>query len=68
MSEEQIKQMVDNFLGWELPKDFNPDGGISYEKPTNSNIRPVGTNLLTAEQAEEMIRYITKDLTKKESE
>ncbi len=54
----RIKHMVDRFLGWKLPEDFIPDGGIKYEKPNDPNFRPIGTNLLTATQAEEMIRYI----------
>lgn len=60
MTEDQIKQMVNRFLGWHLPEDFNPDGGIKYEKLATTS--PVGTNLFTATQAEEMIRYITKDI------
>ena len=61
---EAVKKMVDRFLGWKLPEDFNPDGGISFEK-TSGIYRyeriPVGTNLFTATQAEEMVRYILGD-------
>ena len=68
MSEAQIKQMVDRFLGWKLPDDFNPDGGISFKKKYNEGTKyegsynPTGTNLFTATQAELMIRYITEDI------
>ena len=56
-----IKKMVDRFLGWPFPDDFSPDGGISY-KPfimtTGQIIKPIGTNLLSAAQATEMIKYL----------
>ena len=61
----QIKQMVDRFLGWKLPENFNPDGGISFKKFLNENRpdwpqknEPTGTNLLDASQAEEMVRFL----------
>lgn len=61
LSDEQTKNMVNRFLSWKLPKDFNPDAGIKFTPPqsTAPHWWPVGTNLLTATQAEEMIRYIT---------
>jgi hypothetical protein len=69
MTEQQIKHMVDRFLQWKLPADFNPDGGISYAGPignvgTEYEYRrdSVGTNLLTAIQAEAMVRFITEGL------
>jgi hypothetical protein len=64
MSDEQIKQIVDRFLMWEIPDDFRPDGGISYEPLPNHFAKPTGTNLLDANQAEQMVRFIT---AKKES-
>ncbi len=57
--EQLIKQMVDNFLGWKLPKDFMPDQGVSF-KPNgghNTHSWPIGTNILTAEQAREMFEH-----------
>jgi hypothetical protein len=63
-AKRQIKGMVDRFLGWKLPENFNPDGGISFQKTANENTlherknEPTGTNLLDASQAEEMIRYM----------
>lgn len=69
MTDEQIKRMVDRFLTWKLPADFSPDNGISFEPeytthpwPTKARREPVGTNLLTATQAEAMVRYIVGDL------
>lgn len=64
MNDNQIKRMVDRFLGWKLPENFNPDGGISFERVRNKNTpwprknEPTGTNLLDADQAEAMVRYI----------
>ena len=50
-----VKQMVNRFLGWKLPKDFAPDGGISFKE---SALWPTGTNLFTATQAEEMFLHV----------
>ena len=63
-AEPQIKQMVERFLQWKLPENFNPDCGISFKKMFNENTphpmkhEPVGTNLFDADQVEAMIRYI----------
>jgi hypothetical protein len=54
MDEKQIDEMVNRFLGWKLPENFNPDCGISYQKIG----KPIGTNLFTATQAREMIKHI----------
>lgn len=64
MNENQIKYMVERFLGWNLPKDFRPDGGISFDQvmPQGGHRKPVGTNLLTATQAEDMIRHLTEGI------
>lgn len=64
MTKEQIKHMVDRFLGWRLPEDFHPDAGISFKPDYNEQTeypakhQPTGTNLFTAAQAEEMVRYM----------
>lgn len=34
-TEAQIKHMVERFLNWRLPENFNPDAGISFE-PANT--------------------------------
>lgn len=68
MNKKQIDQMVYRFLGWKLPKDFCPDAGISF-KPTmpyegdelGNSWWPVGTNLLTAEQARQMFEHVTAE-------
>lgn len=65
MTEEQIKHMVDRFLMWQLPKDFNPDGGIELNKQVFYDQRAfsaTGTNLFTASQAETMIRFMVENL------
>jgi hypothetical protein len=63
-----IEKIVDRFLGWKLPEDFSPDAGISFKRPEElypqmehpENEWPVGTNLLTADQASEMVKHILK--------
>lgn len=50
-----IKNMVDRFLCWKLPRDFAPDCGISFEEGA---WWPTGTNLLHAGQAKEMIEHL----------
>lgn len=68
MNENQIKHMVERFLGWKLPENFCPDGGISFKKMSNENTpwprknEPVGTNLLDYTQAEAMVRYMVEGL------
>lgn len=55
---DKVKHMVDRFLQWKLPADFNPDGGIEFKKTGE----PVGTNLLSATQAEAMVRFMTEGI------
>lgn len=68
MTDAQIKHMVDRFLMWKLPEHFRPDGGISFDpiasKGTQHEFRrePVGTNLLTADQAAAMVRHMIDGL------
>jgi hypothetical protein len=65
-----IKHMVNRFLAWKLPADFNPDAGISFAPDYNVNTprpmrhEPVGTNLLSAEQAEAMVRHMLEGAPK----
>lgn len=68
MNEAQIKQMVDRFLSWKLPEDFNPDGGVSVDrvylaKLPASHPGPSGTNLFSATQADAMVRYMLEGMT-----
>jgi hypothetical protein len=58
-----IGKMVARFLMWKLPRRFAPDHGISFRPSEHDDYDkpgwwPVGTNLLTAEQAREMIQYM----------
>lgn len=69
MTEVQIKHMVDRFLMWKLPVDFNPDNGVSFSPIYNEHSpcgpqrrEPVGTNLLDAQQATAMVRYMIDGL------
>jgi hypothetical protein len=71
MTDEQIKYMVDRFLGWTLPENFYPDGGISFKRlenryhhPEASPFYPMpsGTNVLDAEQATAMVRHMVEGL------
>lgn len=67
MNNEQIKHMVERFLSWKLPENFNPDGGIRFERmryKDNLHPMPTGTNLLDAVQAEEMVRYMIESIPK----
>lgn len=67
MNKKQIDKMVDRFLSWKLPKDFCPDAGISF-KPTKpyevdelgNSWWPIGTNLLTADQARQMLSVVAQ--------
>lgn len=64
LRDDQIKYMVDRFLGWRLPEHFSPDCGISFKANYNERTaypakhEPTGTNLFDATQAEAMIRYL----------
>ncbi|MDZ5448939.1 hypothetical protein [Labrys sp. ZIDIC5] len=68
MTEEQIKHLANRFLSWRLPEHFRPDGGISFDPiaskgtPYESKREPVGTNLLSAEQAEAMVRHMVQGM------
>ena len=65
MTEAQIKHMVDRFLMWRLPQNFNPDAGISYKRPNYApevDATPQGTNLFDARQATEMIHHMLEGL------
>lgn len=64
MTNDQIKYMVDRFLSWRLPENFNPDAGISFKKTFNDHMpnpmkhEPSGTNLFDATQADAMVRHM----------
>ena len=57
------QEMVDRFLSWPLPIGFSPDCGISFDgrgKDARGYEKqwPVGTNLLSAEQARNMLEHV----------
>jgi hypothetical protein len=64
MDAAQIKHMVDRFLGWRLPENFAPDGGVSYTPPSYAAQvgMPTGTNLFSATEAEAMVRHMVEGL------
>ena len=64
LTDAQVKHMVERFLMWKLPADFNPDGGISFDRLDSHLMprQPIGTNLLTATQAKAMIRHLLDGL------
>lgn len=68
MTEAQIKHLVDRFLGWKLPANFNPDAGISFKAEFNEHTafpmkhEPSGTNLFDATQADAMVRYMIEGM------
>lgn len=54
-------EMVNRFLCWRLPPTFRPDGGVSFDgagRDPNSHWWPVGTNLLTAVEAKQMVEHL----------
>jgi hypothetical protein len=62
-----IDHMVDRFLSWKLPKDFQPDQGITFNQTSPQDYEtdrfwPIGTNLFTADQARAMIGYMLEDI------
>lgn len=68
MTNEQIKHMVNRFLGWKLPESFSPDGGISFKKTFNDHLpnppknEPTGTNLFDVDEASAMVRYMIEGI------
>jgi hypothetical protein len=68
--------MVERFLTWKLPANFNPDAGISFKAEFNDSPavmaalgltepmrhEPTGTNLFDYTQAEAMVRYMQEGM------
>ena len=54
-------EMVSRFLTWKLPATFTPDCGIDF-RPFHPNgvtrFEPVGTNLLNATEARQMLEHV----------
>jgi hypothetical protein len=67
------KEMVDRFLNWKLPDHFSPDAGISFETWYNEGTEypgrhePIGTNLLCADQAKDMLEHVLQPQPEHES-
>ncbi len=58
--DHDIDALVNRFLGWRLPADFAPDAGVAFTPPPADHGEhwwPVGTNLLSAEQARAMFEH-----------
>jgi len=68
LTDEQVKHMVERFLAWKLPEDFNPDCGITFAKTYNTftkhpaKYEPSGTNLFGFTQAEEMVLHMIEGM------
>lgn len=68
MTEDQIEHMANRFLNWKLPENFNPDGGVSFEKTGNKGTphefkrEPTGTNLFGYSDAVDMVRHMIDGL------
>lgn len=72
--EPNVGEMVNRFLGWKLPKDFQPDAGITFKAEYNEGTQwpgrhePIGTNLLNAEQAKAMFEFCLSSAPVQQSE
>lgn len=57
---KQMDAMVNRFLMWKLPPTFGPDCFVSFdrEKAKANQSWPVGTNLLTADEARAMLEHV----------
>lgn len=76
MTDDQIKHMVERFLSWKLPANFNPDAGIGFKPTFNDSPaamaalgltepmrhNPTGTNLFDYTQAQAMVRHMAEGM------
>lgn len=53
-----IDRLVDRFLAWPLPESVNSDSCVTER----GNQNRIGTNLLTATEAKQMIEYLLVDI------
>lgn len=65
-----ISKLVDRFLGWKLPQSFSPDCYVTFdrERAKAGESWPIGTNLLTADEARAMLEHILPQLPDNSSE
>lgn len=67
-AKRNLDAMVERFLCWKLPKNFAPDSFISFDAEKHNtwggypNSWPIGTNLLDADQAREMLSHVAQPL------
>lgn len=54
MTEEQTKALVDRFLAWPLPASVRSDACVTQDYPHARS----GTNLLTSDEARQMIEHL----------
>ena len=65
---EAVEYMVQRFLSWKLPENFNPDAGISFNPTFNDHLpvpmkhNPTGTNLFDCTQAKAMVEHMLEGL------
>jgi hypothetical protein len=54
-----LDDAVNRFLGWRVPENFAPDGGVKLDREYAAKYgSPTGTNLLDAVQARAMLAYV----------
>jgi hypothetical protein len=60
LDKKLLDAMVNRFLGWRLPDTFGPDCFVSFdrERAKANGSWPIGTNLLTADEARAMLEYV----------
>lgn len=56
--EINIHALVEKFLAWELPTSVSSDSCVTAPQPSDAVLRRTGTNLLTATEVEQMLRYL----------
>ena len=57
--DEELKRMTDRFLCWPMPKTVCSDGCVTTK---DYPYQRVGTNLLTADEARQMLEYVALPL------
>lgn len=57
---KQMDAIVSRFLGWRLPPTFSPDCFVTFdrERAMANQSWPIGTNLLTADEARAMLEHV----------
>jgi hypothetical protein len=60
IEDDRRRRMANRFLMWRLPETFGPDCFVRFdrEKAKANQSWPVGTNLLTADEARAMIDHM----------